>query len=422
MVLVQRFQEQIKEFQVFSQKVAKVAKLFSSPPYVKVGTAPKEVVYEDGKVRLLHYKPTANEPYPVPLLIVYALINKPYILDLQPERSVIRHLLNEGFDVYLIDWGTPTDSDKYLTMDDYVNWYISDMVDYIRAKHDIDSISLMGYCMGGVLSAMYTALHPQKVRNFITMAAGLDLGDDPGLLKQWARKEFFDVDKLVDTVGNVPADFINFGYQLLDPVGNMYSKYAGFADKVDNEKFVKMFFRMEKWVSDGIPVAGEVYREYIKELYQNNKLIRNELRLGGKKVDLGNITMPVLSIIGQYDHLVPPQTSRTFNDHISSKDKDRIIFPTGHIGLSVSSATHAKMWPQVTNWLKERSKDEHVQKATVKPTEHKVVKKRSKPKAAKKASKTKTIKTTAKSKTTQNTSKPKPVKKASKPKKKAIRK
>ncbi len=337
------------------QRIIKAVELLFNPPKVEVGTAPYEVVYQDGKMRLLHYIPAVPKPYKVPLLIIYALINKPYILDLQPDRSVIRGLLREGFDVYMIDWGIPTEADKYLTLDDYINWYTKDAVDFVRKRHNLNSISILGYCMGGTLSVMFTALHPEKVKNFILMAAPLDFEADQGLLKLWSKKEYFDADKLVNTVGNVPGEFLNFGFLLLDPVNNLYSKYLKFIDRVDDDEFVKMFFRMEKWINDGIPVAGEAYRQFIKDCYQKNLLVKNQLRLNGNKVDLNKITMPLLSLIAQYDHLVPPESSMSFNDLVPSKDKERIVYPTGHIGLSVSSATRAKLWPRVAEWLRERS-------------------------------------------------------------------
>ncbi len=352
------FTSTFEESQDFERRLLKAAKLLMNPPEVKVGTAPREVVYQDGKMRLHHYIPVVEKPYKVPVLIIYALINKPYILDLQPDRSIIRRLLEKGFDVYLIDWGTPTDVDRYLTLDDYVNWYLDDCVDFIRRRHNIDSISVFGYCMGGTISVMYTAIHPEKVKNFILMAAPLDFGADQGLLKKWALKENYDTDKLVDTVGNVSGEFLNFGFLLLDPVNNLFTKYLKFIDKVDDEEFVKMFFRMEKWINDGIPVAGEAYREFLKKLYQENQLVQNRFHINGHHVDLSNIDMPLLSIVAQYDHLVPKESSLSFNDLVPSKDKEMIMFPTGHIGLSVSSATRAKMWPKVFSWLAERSEFE----------------------------------------------------------------
>jgi polyhydroxyalkanoate synthase len=223
------------ETENIQRRIQKATKVLLNPPDVDVGTAPYELIHEDGKMKLLHYIPQSEKTHDVPLLIIYALINKPYILDLQPDRSVIRNLLSEGFDVYMIDWGTPTDVDRYVSLDDYVNWYIDDVVDIICQRHDMESISILGYCMGGTLSVMYVATHPEKVRNFILMAAPLDFGADMGLLKLWAQKGYYDPDKLVEIVGNVPGEFLNFGFLLLDPVSNLYTKYVNFVDKVDDE-------------------------------------------------------------------------------------------------------------------------------------------------------------------------------------------
>lgn len=345
----------LEEMVNFNKRMTKLTDLMLNPPEVKVGTTPNEVVYEENKLKLLHYKPIVKPQHPTPLVIIYALINKPYILDLQPDRSVIRNLLSQGFDVYMIDWGIPSEGDKYLTINDYVNGYIDRVVEKIRKLSGMDKISILGYCMGGSLSTMYAALHPEKVRNLIVMAAPLDFGEDNGLLHVWADIKEFDVDKIVDTYGNVPGYFLNFAFLLLDPVGNLHTKYIKFFDSVENEKFVDMFFRMEKWINDGVPVAGETYREFIKKGYQENQLIKNQWQIDGRKVDLKNITMPTLSIIAKFDHLVPPQSTMTFNDYIGAKDKERLIAPVGHIGLSVSSKAHRDLWPKVAEWLGERS-------------------------------------------------------------------
>jgi polyhydroxyalkanoate synthase len=373
------------EYSDLERRIIKASQLLMNPPEVDVGTAPNDVVYQDGKMKLRHYHPMVDEPHPVPILIIYALINKPYILDLQPDKSVIRKLLSSGFDIYMIDWGSPTDVDRYIDLDDYVNWYIDDVVDFIRRKHSLDSITIFGYCMGGTLSVMYTGIHPEKVRNFVLMAAPLDFNADQGLLKKWSRPEYFDADKLVETIGNVPGEFLNFGFLLLDPVNNLYSKYLKFVDKVDDEKFVSMFFRMEKWINDGIPLAGEAYREYIKKCYQQNLLVKNKFRINGHKVELNNIKMPLLSIVAQYDHLVPKESSMGFNDLVPSKDKKMIMFPTGHIGLSVSSKTHSKMWPDVIKWLAKRS--DIKEPKTKAPKAKKTTKKKTNKKAEKKSKK-----------------------------------
>lgn len=322
---------------------------------VDVGTTPSDVVYSENKLDLLHYRPITDDRHEVPILIVYALINRPYILDLQPDRSVVRRLLEHGFDVYLIDWNEPSTMDSKLTLHDYVNRYIDNCVDVIRDRSDRDRVHLLGYCMGGTMSAMYAALHPDKVQTLALMAAGLCFDGTGGVLERWGDEEYYSPRTVVDTFGNVPADFLDIGFALMDPVQNLLTKYIHLYDNLEDEDFVENFARMERWLSDGIDVSGETYRQFLEDIYQRNKLMSNQLRLDGRRVDLGDIEMPVLQIMGEYDHLIPPESSKPFNDVVASDDTTIFEFPTGHIGLSVSSKSHAKLWPDVCEWFAQRT-------------------------------------------------------------------
>ena len=323
---------------------------------VEVGETPSEVVYTENKLELLHYEPRTDEQHDVPILVIYALINKPFILDLQPNRSVIRRLLEAGFDVYLIDWNEPSRLDQHLTLDDYVNRYIDNCVEEVRERSGQDAINVLGYCMGGTMSTMYAALHPEKVRNLGLMAAGLCFDDTGGVLELWGDEAFFSPDELRATYGNAPAEMLDVGFALMDPVSNYVSKYVRLYDNLDNDDFVANFGRMERWLSEGIDVAGATFAQFVEDIYQDNKLYENELYLGGEHVDLANIDMPVLQITGKYDHLIPSATSKPFNDVIASEDTAIIEYPTGHIGLSVSGSSHENVWPQVCEWFEERSR------------------------------------------------------------------
>jgi polyhydroxyalkanoate synthase len=338
-----------------NQNFIKALNILTNPPEVEVGTTPADVVYKFKDIKLLHYKPMTEQQEPIPILIIYALINRPYILDLQPDRSVVKFLLQSGYDVYLIDWGEPREKDHLWKIDDYVNTFIDRIVDYVTEKSESDQISILGYCMGGTLSTIYTSLHPEKVKNLMIMAAPIYFETDESLLHVWAKPDYFDVDRVVDTLGNIPPDFLNGGYAFLDPVGNNYSKYLKFIENVDNDAFVRMFLRMEKWISDGIPLAGETFREFLKYGYQQNLLVQNKWKINGETVNLKNIDMPILTIIGQYDNLVPPTATKPLLDYVGSTDKKEILLPTGHIGLSVSSKSHRELWPKVVDWLRPRS-------------------------------------------------------------------
>jgi polyhydroxyalkanoate synthase len=324
---------------------------------VEVGTTPSEVVYEENKLELLHYTPEEKR-HDVPILVVYALINRPYILDLQPDRSVIRRLLEAGFEVYMIDWGEPSPLDTSLTLDDYVNRYIDNCVDVVADRAGVESVNVLGYCMGGTMSVMYSALHPEKVNALGLMAAGLCFEGTGGILELWGDESYYDPETLEETFGNVPAEFLDVGFALMDPVNNFVTKYTQLYDNIDDEDFVENFARMERWLSDGIDVAGAAYRQFLEDVYQENRLYRNELELDGTHVDLNEVTMPVLQIVGEYDHLIPPEASKPFFEVIPSDDTRVIEASTGHIGLSVSRSSHTELWPSVAEWYAERSESD----------------------------------------------------------------
>lgn len=327
---------------------------------VDVGATPSNVVYRENKLKLLHYDAEAagidpEQTHDVPILVVYALINRPYILDLQPNRSVVRRLLEAGFDVYLIDWDEPSVLDGSLGLEDYVDRYIDNCVDVVCDRSGLDAINILGYCMGGTMAAMYSALHPENVLNLGLMASSLCFEGEGGVLELWGSEDYYDPETVADTFGTVPAEFFDVGFALMDPVQNTITKYAYLYDNLEDEDFVENFARMERWLSDGIDMAGRTYQQFLETIYQDNKFYNNELYLDGKHVDIENIDMPVLQIVAEYDHLVPPGASTPFNDVISSDDTTVMSAKAGHIGLSVSSRAHEELWPNVCEWFIERS-------------------------------------------------------------------
>lgn len=344
-------------------KFVKGVEIIMESPDFSVGTTPSEVIYTEDKMKLIHYIPTTPVQHKVPVLVVYALVNRYYILDLQPDKSVIKKLLNEGLDVYVIDWGYPKGSDKYLTLDDYISGYINNCIDKIREIHKIDNVTLMGVCQGGTFSIIYSALYPDKVKNLITLVAPVDFSTDKCSLNVWARS--LDVDKLVDYYGIIPGDLLNSAFLLLDPFRLLIDKYVGMFDKIDcesdenclkaNEENMRNFLRMEKWIFDSPDQAGEAYRQFIKDCYQKNLLIKNEMSIGGKKIDLKNIKMPLLNIMAEFDHLVPNEESKPLLGAVSSTDKEETVFPTGHIGIFVGSKSQKNVCPKIAEWLKPRS-------------------------------------------------------------------
>jgi len=317
-----------------------------------IATTPYEVVYQQDRVKLKHYKPIKRKAFQTPLLIVYALINRETMLDLSPGRSVVENFLNQGVDVYMIDWGYPTRKDRYLGIDDHVNVYINDIVDFIREREEVAKINLMGICMGGTFSIMYSALHPEKVQNLITTVTPTQFDIKTGLLNLWMRK--FPVDQITDTYGNIPGDLLNFGFLMLNPAQLMIDKYVKFQEQLDDKEFVKNFIRMERWIFDSPDIPGETFREFVKDCFQENLLIQNKMKVGGELIDLKKLTMPVLNIYGKFDHLVPPEACEEFTGKVGSKDTEDLCLKTGHIGIYVSSKCQQAFVPKITQWLKDR--------------------------------------------------------------------
>jgi polyhydroxyalkanoate synthase subunit PhaC len=324
----------------------------------EIASTPYEVVYEEDRVKLKHYKPTVQTGFETPLLVVYALINRETMLDLQPGRSVVQTFLEAGIDLYMIDWGYPTRKDKYLTIDDHVNGYMNNVVDFIRKKHRTPKINLMGICMGGTFSVMYAALHPKKIKNLITTVTPTNFDTDQGLLHVWMKN--LDVDRMVDSLGNMPGDVMNLGFLLLNPARLMIDKYVGFMENMDNKEFVENFVRMEKWIFDSPDVPGETFRQFVKDLYQKNLLINSELEIGGRRVDLKNITMPLLNFYGHFDHLVPPAACELLVSKVAGKDTQNVCLDTGHIGIYVSAKCQREFAPKIVQWLRQRDEPETV--------------------------------------------------------------
>lgn len=316
---------------------------------------PYEEIYAAGKVRLRYYRAT-GQSRPTPLLLVYPLIKRPYILDLMSDKSVVGSLIRQGIDLYLTDWIPPTRFDSWRGFDVYVNGDLDNTVRAVQLHAGIEQVPLLGYCLGGLLTTIYTALHPEKVASLITLTLPLDQSrrEIPffGLLDK-IRPETLDL--ITATYGNCPAWFIKAGFNAMAPVHHALDKYVGLHRNKEKEGYAEMFALFERWMNSDVPLAGKIFREVLQGIFQQNLLGQNRLQVGGKMVDLAQITCPVLNVIGEYDDVVHPTSSLPLPELIGSVDKANLLFPTGHIGVVVSAAAHKKLWPQIGHWLKSRS-------------------------------------------------------------------
>jgi polyhydroxyalkanoate synthase len=318
---------------------------------VAVGASEKHCVYSEDKIRLYRYSPLNRSANLKPVLICYAMVNRPYLLDLQPDRSFIRELLLTGLDVYLLDWGYPDGADRFLSFDGYVHGYLRRCVEFVLKDQAIDSLTLLGVCQGGTMSLCYAALEPKQISKLITMVTPVDFKTPENLLSKWAQH--VDIELLTQS-GNVSGDFLNLVYLSLMPFRLTQQKYVNLLQLQGDRAQLENFMRMEKWIFDSPDQPAAAFREFIKWFFQENRLIRGELSLAGRPVRLKNLTAPVLNIFAAKDHLVPPSASIPLGAHIGSKDYQSLEVDAGHIGLYVGSKTRKSVPAAVTAWLRKR--------------------------------------------------------------------
>ncbi len=337
-------------------RINKMISLILNPPDLKLQPMVFDIVYSFEGTKLRRYRSSNRNPDLAPVIFVYALINKPSILDLESGKSVVEKYLEAGYDVYMIDWNHPSEADRYTTISDYVNRYIKRMIKKVKEISGKENVNLFGYCMGGTFSAMYAALYPEDIKTLTIMAAPIAFPKKVNaLLHILPSKETFPVKKIADSYHIIPPSFFNSAFFLLDPVRNSLTKYMEFYDMLDDDKKLMNFLRMEFWVDDGIYMPGEVYREFLDYGYIQNLLIEGKWKVGDSYVDLTRITMPTMILVASNDNIVDPESTKPLYDIIKSPDKKIIVYPTGHIGLAVSGKTHNDMWPAVIGWTNERS-------------------------------------------------------------------
>ena len=319
----------------------------------EIGTTPHETVLAGEGFRLLRYGEGEKRADQCAVLIVYALVNRPWVLDLEPGRSMIEGLLALQMDVFLVEWEDPAEQDQHRGFSDYACTLLDECVEAVVSLRNENAVNLLGVCQGGTFSLCYTALHSKKVRNLITMVTPVDFHTEDNTLFQWVRK--VDLDALVGCYGNVPGTLLNGLFVSLQPFRLGSKKYIDLVDLADNPQGLRTFARMERWIADSPDQAGRAFQEFVGDLFQRNALVRGELVLDGQIVDLGAIRCPVFNVYARNDHLVPASASRPLADHVESCDYSELEFDGGHIGIYVSRSAQQKVPPAIADWLKARS-------------------------------------------------------------------
>ncbi len=318
------------------------------------GATPFEEVHRGEQLKLRYY-PAQGPNHPTPLVVVYALIKRPFILDLMPGRSVIQTLTRCGFDVYLTDWIPPTREDNWRGFDDYINCELHDAVRAVQKRSGAARVNMLGYCFGGVLSLMWTALYPESVKNLVTLATPVDTRVPNSPLFAVAGRLSDAVTPLLEMYGNCPGWFINACFKSMAPVHHALSKYVDLYRNRDGDGYTEMFRLFERWMDSDVPMTGTIFREVTEQFFRHNLLMRSEFRVGGARVDLKRITCPVLNVMGELDDVVPPRSSMALGAAVASRDWSDLTYPAGHVGTAVSAGAQRKLWPHVGQWLASRN-------------------------------------------------------------------
>ena len=343
-----------KELLTFDQKLQSSFKTLQDISQIDVAQSKGVEIYTQDKLKLLFFSGNKSiaRRCRTPLLISYALVNRWYMIDLEPEKSLLKALNDLGLDVYVIDWGYPDPADRFLDLDDYINEYINNCVDKVRQHSETQQVNLLGICQGGTLSLCYTSICPEKIKNLITMVTPVDFQTETNLLSLLARS--VDVDLAVSTYGNIPGEMLNDSYNSLMPMRLGIQKNLGMPNQLNTTESALSFLRMEKWIYDSPDQAGEAFRQFIKWFFQENLLIKDQITIGDYPVRLSAIKQPVLNIFGAYDHLVPPDASLALGKYVGSKDYQTLEIKAGHIGVFVSGKSQAIVPAKINDWLLER--------------------------------------------------------------------
>lgn len=358
-------QQALKEFAEFNLKMLRGTELLNriKDQDVQIAPTPKQEVFRRDKTVLFRYQPLAEQTVNVPVLVVYGLIGRYTMADLQEDRSLIRNMLNRGVDLYAVDWGHPTRTDRWLTIDDYVDGYLNECVEFICRRHKMDRVNLLGICEGGVFTLCYSALYPDRVKNLILTITPVDFHADQGeerldhgLINLWARSLTpEDIDRMIDANGNLPGELMSFVFAMMTPMKSLTKYNLDMLDLFDDEKKLLNFLRMEKWLADRPHHPGEAAKQWLKDLYQQNKLVKSEFELGGRRVDLKRVRMPVLNVFAKDDHIIPPKCSQALAACVGSGDYTELALPGGHVGVFVSGKSQGILGSGIVNWLRQRA-------------------------------------------------------------------
>ena len=325
-----------------------------------VGQSPRDQIWALNKIKLYRYKPSrpADERHPVPLLLVFAAINKPFLLDMREGYSFIEFMVDEGFDVYLLDWGEPGVEDSDSVLDDYGSDYLPRAIRRVLEDSDADEVSVLGYCLGALIVLLYGALYPDgPMRNAILLTPPIDMSErDESKFHQWLDRRWFNIDKFSSDLGGLlPTFAIENGGKMLKAVANYVGSYVSLWDRIEDEDAVANWKAMHRWIHEGVPLPANVFRQWVRDYLWDNAMVSGRHHVKGQRVDLANVRASVLMVLAEFDHIVPNPQSLPVMELIGSEDKKVESIRAGHIGIMAGSRARNVLWPRLAAWLGDRS-------------------------------------------------------------------
>ena len=336
------------------QRIQNLTELATGSNEPAVGQSPRVEVYRKYKARLYYYE--GHRKHATPVLFVPNLgISRPYIFDLMPKSSFIEYMVQQGFGFYLLDWGVFGPEDDHLTFSDCATRILPRMARKLLQHADADECSIVSYCMGTPLTVSFLGSHPDfPVRNLVNLAGPVDFSDI-GLFGCWLNRKYFDVDKFVDTMGQMPAEMVQLGFKLLRPTMDMSTSLSLWWNAW-NPRYMKGFRAMSKWSGEFVPLPGEFFRQWVRDFYQDNRLARGDLRLAGLPVDTKSITCPLLVVSAKEDNIAPPPSVKALMEMVGSRDKKYVeLDGLRHISLIAGRSASRDCWPEISVWLAARS-------------------------------------------------------------------
>jgi polyhydroxyalkanoate synthase len=324
---------------------------YADPAATKVGPTPRELVHREGRIELYRYR-SAARPTPKtarPVLLVYSVINKPYILDLLPGFSFIEHLLDQGLDPYLIEWGPIVPGDRETTLDSYIDPGIHGCVQYIRRARKLDRLPLFGHCIGGNLALLYAAQHPETVDRLVTLTTPVTAAEG-GVVALWTDRDLFPVDAIVDAYGHMPAKLIRYTFMALKPYYELL-KWKMFIDGLADDRVMALFLPVDRWANENVDIPGEVFSKFIAEVFHSDRFRHGRTRINGRPADPRAITCPLLNLAATRDWIVPLESARVLNDLVGSAEKEFVPIEGAHVGIMIDPRARP-LWTKMSDFLK----------------------------------------------------------------------